>query len=101
MQADLPPDTADEGEQDLERVVLVPDERRDLVDARLWREYEHLTGLYRFYLDLIVKVVVAIVFVVTTMTTLVATLTPDPKWPGPCSHCRFLGPACAGRHRPQ
>mgnify|MGYP001818098577 CR=1 FL=1 len=36
-----------------------------------WREYQHLTGLYVSYLDLVVKASVGVVFIVATVTTLV------------------------------
>jgi hypothetical protein len=37
----------------------------------LWREYDHLTTLYRFYLDLVLKAILAFFLITATVTTLV------------------------------
>ena len=40
-------------------------------EGRLWREYDHLTALYRFYLDLLLKTILAFFVITGTVMTLV------------------------------
>jgi hypothetical protein len=52
-------------------------ESTDRPEGRLWREYDHLTALYRFYVEMALKVLLAFFLIAGTVTTLVVANTDE------------------------